>query len=635
MATASATISIRKAGALVMIASLVLRFSNDRFASGTGQAWRSVGRRCVCPMPTEAGTVTLTALLAPRSVAVLGASERASVGRGMVEALERIGFAGAIYPINPKYQTVAGRNCYATLRELPQPPDVVSFCIRNDGVVENLRAAAERGARAAVIYDSGFGEIGGSGATLQAEIVGICREAGISLCGPNCMGVLNPQARSTTFKQEVRNPHALAGNVALISQSGSVAASLLADLRRFGFSLVVASGNEAVNDTASYIDYAVDDPNTTVIATFTETLRDPERYIAALDRAADKGKPVVVLKVGRSERVRAAITGHTGGLAGESRVFSEVLKAHRAIEVQDLDELTEVLAVCQGKLWPKGSGINVVTTSGGQAELILDVATGAGIALHPLPAAAREAVERDVGRVTGDGNPLDAWGRGDFRTTMPQALHLLSENATTDAVVFCSSDSFDNQALGRPGREEDYARLLAEAAGKSAKPHYFMTMRPGVMHSGQLRILADAGVAVIGGTRQGLGAIERLARWSAPLPPIRTSTLAPSPELAVARRTINEHDAKRILAQCGVPVTREILVTSPEAAISAAATIGYPVALKVVSDDIPHKSEHNLVALGLADERSLLAAFDAMARRVADLARDPEKWEPVFGKDHA
>ena len=275
------------------------------------------------------------------------------------------------------------------------------------------------------------------------------------------MGVLNPPARSTTFKQEVRDPEALIGNVALISQSGSVAASLLADLRRFGFSLVVSSGNEAVNDTASYIEFAIDDPNTKVIATFTESVRNPDRYIAALDRAADKGKPVIVLKVGRSERVRAAITGHTGGLAGELRVFSEILKAHRAIEVEDLDEFTEVLAVCQGTRWPTGNGINVVTTSGGQAELILDVATSAGIPLRPLPAATREAVERDVGRVTGDGNPLDAWGRGDFRTTTPEALRLLSENPATDAIVFCSSDSVDNQALGRAGREEDYAKLFA------------------------------------------------------------------------------------------------------------------------------------------------------------------------------
>src|SRR5262245_10799260 len=129
----------------------------------------------------------------------------------MVEALERIGFSGAIYPINPKYTSVAGRNCYASFRELPEPPDVVSFCIRSDGILENLRAAADHGARAAVIYDGGFAEIGHDGEAMQREIADICRDAGVSLCGPNCMGVLNPPARSTTFKQEVRDPEALIG----------------------------------------------------------------------------------------------------------------------------------------------------------------------------------------------------------------------------------------------------------------------------------------------------------------------------------------------------------------------------------------------------------------------------------------
>ena len=200
------------------------------------------------------------------------------------------------------------------------------------------------------------------------------------------MGVLNPPARSTTFKQEVRDPQALVGNVALISQSGSVAASLLADLRRFGFSLVVSSGNEAVNDTASYIEFAVDDPEH-------QGDRDLHRDACATRSATSPRSTAPPTRASRSSCSRSAaasacaraITSHTGGLAGESRVFSEVLKAHRAIEVEDLDELTEVLAVCQGERWPTGRGINVVTTSGGQAELILDVATAAGIALPPLP----------------------------------------------------------------------------------------------------------------------------------------------------------------------------------------------------------------------------------------------------------
>ncbi len=162
----------------------------------------------------------------------------------------------------------------------------------------------------------------------------MAREAGMAVCGPNCMGILNPPERVTTYKQKVMDPDAIVGNVGIISQSGSVVIAMVSDLRRFGISLSVSAGNEAVTRTVDYIEYLIDDPDTKVIATFTETVREPERYVAALDRAADAGKPVVVLKVGRTERTQRAITSHTGGLAGESRVFSELLRAHRAIEVK-------------------------------------------------------------------------------------------------------------------------------------------------------------------------------------------------------------------------------------------------------------------------------------------------------------
>src|SRR3989475_9235088 len=158
---------------------------------------------------------------------------------------------------------------------------------------------------------------------------------------------------------------------------------------------------------------------------FLETVRQPERFVAALDRAADRGKPVVVLKVGRSERTRRAITTHTGGLAGEARVFSAALRAHRAIEVADMDEMTEVLACCQAERWPRGRRFAVLTASGGQAELLLDVAASAGLQLPPLSAASRAEVQRIVGTITGDDNPLDAWGNGDFATNFPHALRVL------------------------------------------------------------------------------------------------------------------------------------------------------------------------------------------------------------------
>src|SRR5436309_46337 len=426
----------------------------------------------------------LDALLRPRSIAILGASERPSIGRALMESAATLGYEGRIYPINPRYAEILGQRCYPSMRELPEQPDVVAMCVSYTRMVESFRAVADKGAGAAVIYDGGFAEHGDEGRRRQAELVGMCCEAGIALCGPNCMGILNPHHRSSVYMQEVRDPAGLAGNVALVSQSGSICIGMLADIRRFGFSHVVSSGNEAVLGTAQYLEALVDDPDTRVIATFTEWIAEPERYVAALDSAADVGKPVVVLKVGRHERTRRAIGTHTGGLAGESAVFSAMLRAHRAIEVSDLDELTEVLAVCQGRRWPTGRRLAVVTASGGQAELILDVATAAGLELPPLSAEGRKEIER-----------------------------------------------------------------------------------------------------VIGGR---------------------------------ARPTIHEHDAKRLLAQHGLSVVRERLVRSVGDARKAAHDLGYPVVLKVVADDLPHRSDLGLVRVGLVDAAALEAAWATLERRLRE-----------------
>jgi acetate---CoA ligase (ADP-forming) len=565
----------------------------------------------------------LDALLRPRSIAVLGASERPSIGRTLIESLDRLGFAGPVYPINPKYDTLLGRRCYASVADLPRDVDVLAFCVNHTRVLEHMRPAALRGVGAAVIFDGGFGEADDDGRRRQDELTTICREAGIALCGPNCMGVVSPHARSLVYLQGVHDPAQLAGNVGLVSQSGSICIGLLADCRRFGWSHVISSGNEAVLAAVDFLEYLIDDPHTRIVAMFLETVRAPERFVAALDRAADRGKPVVVLKVGRNERACRAITSHTGGLAGEGRVFSAVLRAHRAIEVADLDEMTEVLACDQGECRPAGRRLAVMTASGGQAELILDLAATAGLELPPLSGSARAEVERVVGRITGDGNPLDAWGSGDFATNFPHALRVLGDDPGYDAVALCS-DSFDDQPLGHPARALDYARMLAEAAKGSPKPFYFMTTRSGVFRRDQLAFLREHGIALIGGTRQGLAAVDRLGRWSEPPPaplggaPGRRGALE-TVRGGRARRTIHEHDAKRLLAGAGLPVVRERLVASPEDAHTAAAALGYPVVLKVVSDEIPHRSDLGLVAVGVRDDNELAREWARMSRRLADL----------------
>jgi acyl-CoA synthetase (NDP forming) len=456
----------------------------------------------------------LDALLRPQSIAVVGASEKPTIGRRLIASLDRIGFTGGIFPVNPNYSMVAGRQCWASLAELPTAPDVAAFCVGHERILDPLTAAAERGVKAAVIYDGGFAERGDDGRRLQSRAESICREAGIALCGPNCMGVLSPHHRSTTYLQELRDAAGLAGNVAIVSQSGAFCVSLLTDLRRFGFSHVVSSGNEAVLVAADYLEYLADDPHTRVIGCFIESVRQPERFAAALDWAAAQDKPVVVLKVGRSERARQAIVTHTGGNAGNSGLASELFRAHRAIEVADLSEFTEVLAVAQSAKPPTGRRLGVITSSGGLAELILDVAASTGLSLPSLSPALKAEIEQHIGFVSGAGNPLDAWGNGTFVSNLPHALAALDKSPEHDIVVFCR-DNFDGQPFEAPELAPTYLELFARAAAASRKPHYLLGTRAGLMNREHAAYLRARGIPVVGGIREGLGAIDRLARNTA------------------------------------------------------------------------------------------------------------------------
>jgi len=327
----------------------------------------------------------LDTLFRPKSIAVIGASEKPTIGRRLIASLDRIGFTGPVYPINPNYPTVLGRACYPNIAETPEAPDVAVFCLSHRLVLDAFTAAAERGIRGAVIYDGGFAERGEDGRQLQDRIAAICREREIALCGPNCMGILNPIDRNSTYLQEIRDPEPLAGNVGIVSQSGGLCVSLLTDLSRFGFSHIVSCGNEAALDASDFLAYLVDDPHTDVIGCFMETVRRQEHFAAALDRAAAQDKPVVALKVGHTARARHAILTHTAGAAGDSATFSDMLRTHRAIEVTDFAAFAEVLAACQAARRPRGRRLGVITSSGGLAELILDVAAANDLEVPPLP----------------------------------------------------------------------------------------------------------------------------------------------------------------------------------------------------------------------------------------------------------
>jgi acyl-CoA synthetase (NDP forming) len=566
--------------------------------------------------------MTIDALLNARSIAVVGASERPSAGRNILVSLERMGFAGAIYPVNPTRDTILGRAAYRSLTDVPGAIDAVAFCLGNARLPRAFEEAAEKKVGAAAIYAGGFSESSDAEAQkLGAFITGLAREAGIALCGPNCMGALSPATNSSTYLHEVLDPAGVRGHVGLISQSGAICIALASDCRRFGFSHIVSSGNEAVLTTCDFLDYMIADPQTRSIALFLESVREPERFVALLDRAADAGKPVVALKVGKSLRARHSITTHTGGLAGESRVFSAVLAAHRAIEVDTLGEMTEVLAAVQGGRFPKGERLAVMTGSGGQAELVLDLAAEAGLQLPSLPTTERADVERVVGRITGDGNPLDAWGAGDPNTNYPHALRVLGQSKHYDAVALLC-DGMDGHPLDEPAEDLVYARMVADAARDSDKPFFLLSTRAGVFRRDQEAILRPAGIGFLSGVVEGLGAVRKLSRWArAPDAPRDVALKASA--IAQDRPTIHERDAKALLAEAGLSVTREILARSLDEAKAALRDIGAEVVMKVASDDIAHKSEYGLVELGIRDDAALAAAWTRLQDRIATVPERP------------
>ncbi len=552
----------------------------------------------------------LKALVAPSSIAIVGASDRpGSIGSAVLTSLSRLCFRGNAWAVHPKYKDVLGFPAVPALTDLPRSPDVVAFVIRGASIPDQLAAVAAVGAKSMVIYDGGFAEAGEAGSAMQRRIADFCADNNIALCGPNCMGILNPHARATSYKLPVVGVEQLRGNVGLISQSGSVTIGLLTDVRRYGFSAVISSGNEAVTDAADYLSYLIDDPNTEVIAMFLEAVRRPQRFLAELRRASDLGKPVVVLKVGQSERARHAVATHTGALAGEAAGFAAAMRNANAIQVSDIDEMSEVIAALQSPRKLQGQRFAITTLSGGHSELILDLAETEGINLPPVGAEAMDKIGAVVGHVTGDGNPIDAWGTGDTQKSFTFTVDLLANDPAFDAVVLCydQSEAPMIQSQGTP------VHLFAEASAKVDKPFYLLGMRSGVMKNASVELVRHSGAAVLTGARQGLSALHKVGEHHLR----RQRLLLPSPAvdnpLAGERRSsINEYDSKRLLAKFGVPVPPEVLANSVDEALEGARRIGWPVVVKAVSDDVQHKTELGLVKLNIRTEAELVDAYNGM-----------------------
>ena len=570
-------------------------------------------------MPTSSTPLnSLSYLLRPRSIAVLGASPRPeSIGNTTVLNLVEFGFTGKIYPIHPTADEVHGLTCYADLADVPGEVDCAAVALSADKAIPNLRRAASLGLKSAVIFASGFAETSEDGARLQGELQEISRETGLAVCGPNCLGLANITERTSLYSAAL--PEMIsAGNVAVLSHSGS-GCIVLSNLARFGFSYVVSSGNSAVVDVAEYLSFLAADEATHVAALVIEAIRDPDAFAAAAGEMRAAGKPIVALKIGRSEKGVAAAAAHTGSLAGSEDVYREFFRRHGVIAVDDLDELVECVSLMSSiRRLPTGSGLGVINVSGGENAMTCDVAERVGVDLPELSAPATERLARALPAYGNPGNPLDATGTAVFDMEMYRAC---IEGLASDPAIHLVAVSQDCPREMGTSQADTY-RTIAETtvatAGSLDKPLVFYSNVAAGIHPRVAEPLRAAGVPILQGSHASLLAFRRLFAYAensrrdddAP-----ADIGAPDAEWHARLATgapLTEREAKEFLKASGVAVTNERATATADEAVAAARDIGFPVALKIESPDLPHKSDIGGVRLGLATPKDVVEAFDAV-----------------------
>src|SRR6185295_4909549 len=384
------------------------------------------------------GRIDLRPLFAPASIAVVGASPRSWIAETVRDNLRVMDSETRCHFVNPKYDELHGQPCYPSLDALPERPDIAVVALNPLRAASVTEAAAAAGIPAVVIPGGGVVEGGPAAAAMQAEVARIAREHGLALLGPNCMGVIDLVANSATYIGDV-SPWLPRGGVAGIAQSGSVSDAFVHSGDRAGFSRIISCGSEVVLDICDYLAYCLDDPETTSIILFVEGFKRPERFLALADRALELGKPIMAVKVGRSEQAQAAAVAHSGSLAGEARVTDAALDAAGVIRCADLDELLETAELVEG-LRRTGRSVGrgrtgVVTVSTGEASLVADLAPRTGIDLPPLPEATRDRILELLPTMGYVGNPMDPWGAADPPTAYGAAFESMAESGAYDVLV--------------------------------------------------------------------------------------------------------------------------------------------------------------------------------------------------------
>ena len=593
------------------------------------------------------GTIDLRPLFAPRSIAVVGASPRSWIAETVRDNLRVTGSATRCHFVNPRYDELHGQPCYPSLADLPERPDVALVALNPLRAGMVTRDAAAAGIPAVIIPGGGVVEGGAAAAAMQVEVAEIARQHGIALVGPNCMGVMDLTVNSSAYIGDV-SPYLPRGGVAGIAQSGSVTDAFIQSGSRVGFTRIISCGTEAVLDVCDYLAYCLDDPETTSVILFLEGFKRPERFLALADRALELGKPIVAVKVGRSDQAQASAVAHSGSLAGEARVTDAALDAAGVIRCADLDELLETAELVEG-LRRTGRSVGrgrtgVVTVSTGEASLVADLAPRTGIDLPPLPEPARARILEHLPTMGYVGNPMDPWGAADPAIAYGAVFESMAASDAYDVLVLVHDFPYRSMPAEVATANDVTAQLLAATRERPHILPVYVSLTSGEPPPETKAVLDEQGdgAPLLRGAVEAFRAIAAAARWERArtrrlaVGPWRTTWpalgadrtaygLGPAaanggtdpagPIPGATPRPLSEHESLGLLRDAGLSVTASHAARDVETAVAAARSLGgAPVAVKIDAPDLAHKSDLGLVRLGVTgDDRVRAAAAGLLA----------------------
>ena len=559
----------------------------------------------------------LAPLLAPRSVAFVGASRtEGSVGNKALREMLRGGFPGRVYPINPRYDEVEGLRCHASLRDLPEAVDLAVLMVGPERPEAMFGEAVSAGAGSALIFDAAY--LQGADPPLHERLGAIARRAGIPVCGSNCTGFVNLESRTRGFPWPPRHD-LMPGHVTLISHSGSTFGGLLRAERRLSFNLAVSPGHELGATVADYVDYALEMQSTRVIGLIIETARDPKNFAIALDKAQRRGVPIVAVKVGRSALSAELARSHSGAIAGNDVAYRAVFDRYGVHQADDIDELVATLQLFAQPRRVGRGGLAVIGDSGGERELLVDVAASTGVPFARISEQTTATLASHLHPSLRPVNPLDAYaGPRDFSAIFGACFDALLADPDTALGLIAS-----NVLSGFPA-SESYIDICRRLTTRQDKPIAVASLFAGTEHGDYAVRMGELGVPVIYGAVPALKAVRHLfahrdATWRRPSDPLGAAQLARldrwRPRLA-GGDPLDEAQALSLLGEIGIAVQPFRVASDLSGLLAAAAALGYPVVLKTAEPGLAHKTEVGGVVLGLADQAALRVAYAEMSDRL-------------------